>query len=239
MEAAMSFLNVDVLFGAEPGTRRAASWRAVPYHPQPGDLVFFDEHSLIWRVLYAVAGSQPPDHCGVMVARPDGRMALLEAGPFPNRWVRLEEVPHRLQSFRGSIWVRRLKRALSQEQSTRLTEFAVGQEGKRYAVWRMTLQATPFQTRRLLKPFAQTFLNRRRWLCSELVAAAGTILGLIDPTVLRANAVYPRDIVDDLRYDLGQCWHEAALWRKGLPHRRTAEPVAETPSETLTALQPV
>src|SRR5438105_1910130 len=55
------------------------------YLPQAGDLVFFDDHSMMWKFLYKLAGTDMPDHTGIVFRLPDGRPGLLEAGPDDGR----------------------------------------------------------------------------------------------------------------------------------------------------------
>src|SRR2546422_2386173 len=55
--------------------------RPRPYQPKEGDLIFFDDHSLLWNALFYWAGSGPPLHMGMVVKKADGTLAVLEAGP--------------------------------------------------------------------------------------------------------------------------------------------------------------
>src|SRR5262249_13642462 len=160
------------------------------------DLVFFDDHSLFWTLLFAWAGTGPPLHVGIVVKRSDGSPAILEAGPDDWVWVTLQDVAGRLRQFerdfQGTITIRRCKQALNAEQSQALTRFAEVQEGKRYAVLRLLLQGTPLRSRGPIGEMflAHTYLDRWSWFCSELVVAGGTIAGLFPDTV-KANATYP------------------------------------------------
>jgi hypothetical protein len=191
---------------------------ATVYVPQEGDLVLFDDRSPTWLKLYHMVGSDVPDHSGIVFRLPDGRLALLESAPDDGKlagmYVRLLHVLSRLHQFQGTIYVRQVRTPLNPEQSASLTEFALAQEGKRYAICRMLLQATPFRCRTgwRAKLFAKTDLNRSSWLCSELVVAAGTAAGLFDPNVVHANNIYPRDMLYDDHYDLSQTWHTAQIW---------------------------
>jgi hypothetical protein len=195
------------------------SARVEPYVPHEGDLVLFNDHKLMWQILYRVALTEPPDHSGIVVLRPDGTPALLESGPDDGEYVCILDALPRLRNFQGTIWIRRCKRRLTKEQSAKLTQFALAQEGKRYAVWRLLLQGTPFRSRGWLqsKYFAKTYLDRGRWLCSELVVAAGTIAGLFDPEIHKANAMYPRDIIDNHVYDLSVTWDDPGIWSSCQP----------------------
>jgi hypothetical protein len=188
------------------------------YVPHEGDIVLYDDHSRMWEVLYKLAGSAMPDHAGIVVLLPDGDSYLLESGPDDGKlagpYVCLLETESRLHQFRGTIYIRRLRSPLTKEQSQRLTEFALAQEGKVYAVGRLLLQGTPFRCRGPLRSelFGKTYPNRKHWLCAELVVAAGTAAGLFDPHLHRANTMYPKDLFDDSTHDLSQTWHKPAVW---------------------------
>lgn len=189
-------------------------WHVESYTPQAGDLIFFDDHKLIWRFLDCLACTGPPDHNGIVFKMPDGSLAVLESAPDGVRHVMAQDVLPRLAAYKGTVWVRRLKCPLSEEQSAKLTGFALEQIGKRYAVVRLALQITPLRARGPVstRVLGHTFMHRRRWYCSELVVAAGVAAGLFDPKQIPANTVYPRDIFDDHRHDLSCLWHDAAYW---------------------------
>ena len=196
--------------------------RAAPYVPHEGDLIFYDDHNRVWIALFALAGTGPPLHMGIVVKKPDGSPAVLEAGPDDSVWVKLLDLAPRLHQFRrdfgGTVTVRRCKVTLGRKRSAALTRFALAQRGKRYAVLRLLLQGTWLRPRGLLAPLlAHTYLDRNAWICSELAVAAATVAGLIDPTKVRANATYPRDLVDDRRYDLSAVWEAPVEWRPGGP----------------------
>jgi hypothetical protein len=188
------------------------------YVPQPGDMVLYDQGSKRWRFLYHFVGSCPPDHSGLVVPLPDGRLALLESGPDDGKmvglWVAMLEVMPRLHGFHGIIYIRRLQHPLSPEQSARLCAWAQAQNGKRYALGRLLLQATPIRCRSGWRAqiFGKTYLDRRAYLCSELVVAGETVAGLMDPHVHKANMIYPRDLLYDDHYDLSHTWCPAAVW---------------------------
>lgn len=185
------------------------------YQPREGDLVFFDDHSWKWGVLYKLAGSDAPYHTGMVVKRPSGAWAILEAGPDDTRWCRVLDLSPRLHQFQGEILIRQVRTPLGPEQSAGLTKFAMEQDGKRYAVCRLLLQGTPFRCRMPLRRslFGATHLDRSSWLCAELVVAAGTTVGLFQPTVHKANSIYPRDIIRDDHYDLSAVFHSAVQWQ--------------------------
>ncbi len=196
-----------------------------PYAPREGDLIFYDDHSRVWMKLFEAAGTGPPLHMGIVVRRRDGTLAVLEAGPDDTVWVDLRPLVPRLHQFynefNGTITIRRSKVALDRFQSRALTRFAEAQNGKRYAVLRLLAQGTALRSRGPLEALlGKTYTDRDSWICSELAMAGAAVVGLIDPEVVHANSVYPRDLVDDHRYNLGTSWHDAAEWRPVPPRRR-------------------
>ncbi len=193
--------------------KRSCPTHVEPYVPQAGDIVLFDDTGIVWKLLDAIACTLPPDHAGLVVAMPDGRLTVLESGPDAHPRVHLLDLAARLHSFKGRIYIRRLSCPLTPEQSARMTEFALAQEGKRYALGRILRQITPFRARGPLRSkwFGKTDYNRQRWICSELVAAALAYAGLVDPRLMPANIVYPRDFLDNRYHDLHR-WDAAAIW---------------------------
>lgn len=194
----------------------------IDYQPREADLVFFDDRNSAWMALFAYAGTGPPLHMGIVVKKPDGKLAILEAGPDDTVWVKLLDLPERLhqfhKDFKGEITIRRCKKELTADQSKELTKFAKAQDGKRYAIGRLLLQGTSLRPRGPIreKVLGATVLDRDAWICSELAVAAGTVVKLFDPKVVPANTVYPKDLVDNARFDLSANWHDAAIW---LPER--------------------
>jgi hypothetical protein len=190
----------------------------IAYEPREGDLIFFDDHSKVWTALFKFAGTGPPLHMGIVVRKYDGELAVLEAGPDDTVWVDLRDLVPRLHQFQGdfdgTITIRRSRICLNRLQSSALTRFARAQNGKRYAVLRLLVQGTPLRSRGVLEPvLGKTSIDRDSWICSELAVAAAAVVGLVDPDVVHANSVYPRDLVDNQRHDLGASWHDAAEWR--------------------------
>jgi hypothetical protein len=185
-----------------------------PYIPREGDMVFFDDYSTKWECLFRAVGTGPPFHSAIVFRLPNGLPAVIEAGADDGLVVAIEPAYQRLRRFKGDIWIRRCKRALTHEESRRLTEFALEQDGKPYAVTRLLMQATALRCRMGLRYqlFARTYLDRDSWLCSELVVAAGTVANLFDPKLHPANAMYPRDLVTDRYYSLRHNWEDPGLW---------------------------
>ena len=187
------------------------------YQPQPGDIVFFSHDHLRSRLVYALAHTGKPYHVGLVVNLPDGRPAILEAGPYDYVHVYLMDLLPRLRTHEGLIWVRRLRVPLSPCESARLTSFALAQTGKRFALFRVILQATPFRAHGSLHScvFGSSRIDRPSWFCSELVLAALAFVGRIDPHRIKPNAIFPRDLFRDDPFDLKPCWEAPRPWTCG------------------------
>lgn len=193
-----------------------------PYVPRGGDIVCYNDHSARWRFLYRMVGSDMPDHAGLLVDLNDGNAAVLESAPDDGHTVGpyivlMEAMPRFYQykaMFHGSIYIRRLKCPLTPEQSDALTDWGRQQCGKRYPFYRMLLQATPCKCRKGLREqwFAKTDDSRRKYMCSELAIAALSHIGVLDPKRIKGNRVYPRDIIYDDIFDIGDRYLPAAHW---------------------------
>lgn len=221
---------VLVMLSAGPGESSACAdsgWLLAPgacshdpsspreaYLPKPGDLVFYTSDRLRQRIFYTLAYTGKPYHVGIVVNLPDGRPAVLEAGPYDYVHVYLMDLRPRLETHPGTIRIRRLRTPLTAEQSARLTSFALGQTGKRFAVGRIILEITPFRTHGPIRArlFGSAKLNRHSWFCSELVIAALAVAGVVDPEVMKPNTLYPRDLFSDRPFDLKPCWEEPRPW---------------------------
>jgi hypothetical protein len=186
----------------------------VPYEPHEGDVIFFDDQSKFWEFLYWIGHTAPPFHTGLVVKKPDGTLSVLESGPDDTLHVYIFEASERLHTFKGIVQVRRCKVPLTPEQSCKLTEFALAQEGKRYAMWRLLLQGTPIKLRGgpCRCAMAGTWYKRQRWLCTEIVVAGAELVGLMDPHVIKACNTYPLDLVDERMFNLLPVYEEIAYW---------------------------
>src|SRR5947207_7535729 len=122
---------------------------AEPYLPQPGDILLRLDSSVFWRVTHYMALAFDPNGSGIVFARPDGSLAVLEAGPNDTRWVStLDLLPHLGEyAAAGKVWIRKRRVPLTPEQSCRLTAFALAEDGKRFALPRLAGQLTPFRSR--------------------------------------------------------------------------------------------
>ncbi len=205
---------------------------AVPYQPQPGDLFFASDNNKVMVWGHWLAGAYCPHHSGIVVARCDGRLAVMEAGPFNTVVVEVVDVFQHLQSYVDNgdrVWIRRRKVPLTCEESARLTAWAELQDQKRFASLRMAAQLTPFRSRGPLRSYVvgKPHGNRCSFFCSELVTESLVAAGLFDPDQARPPATYPRDLFFDhspnpyLNKHL--CPHLAAFWEP--PARWTSCPV--------------
>jgi hypothetical protein len=218
MEAVLSYLYQPA-FGMDYELRQPPE----PYHPQPGD-IFLSTGREMWAKLgHWAAFTGAPQHSGIVFAQPDGRLALLEAGPHNTlRCWAMDLIPQ-LQSYAGfeRVWIRRRRVPLTPEQSAELTTFALSTEGLRFALVRVFGQLTPFRSR---GPWRTWFLGGPRgercsYYCAELVMEACVAAGLVDPVTTRPAATYPRDIFFgrsrnpyiDKHLDLSD-WYPPARW---------------------------
>jgi hypothetical protein len=197
---------------------------AEPYLPQPGDLFFATDESFLMRAGHRLAGAASPHHSGVVVALLGGRLGLLEAGPFHTTEVGVYDLLPELEGYtrQGLVWLRRRRTPLTAEQSARLTAFALAQQGKSFAVWRLVGQLTPFRSRGPLRTrcLGKPHGDRRRYICSEIVVEALVAAGLLDAATARPAATFPRDLFFDhspnpylnRTLDLSACWWPPARW---------------------------
>lgn len=195
-----------------------------PYAPQPGDLMLRLDRNLFWRVTHAMAGAFDPNGSGIVFARPDGSLAVLEAGPNDTLWVgTLDLLPHLCEyAEQGRVWIRRRKTPLTPEQSEQLTAFALRQDGKWFALPRLGVQLTPFRSRGPLRTYfmGKPKGDRVSYFCSELVCEACVAAGLLEAERTRPAATYPCDLFFGRSYnpfidkhlDVNDGWHPPARW---------------------------
>ena len=194
------------------------------YLPQPGDIMLRLDHSIFWRVTHYMALAFDPNGSAIVFARPDGTLAILEAGPNDTQWVGvLDLLPHlREYEAAGRVWIRKRKVPLTKEQSDRLTAFALAQEGKRFALIRLAGQLTLLRSR---GPIRTHFVgtpqgDRKSYFCSELVCECCVAAGLLDPERTRPSATYPHDLFYGRSFnpfinqnlDVNCSWYPPARW---------------------------
>jgi hypothetical protein len=201
---------------------------ATPYLPQPGDLMFCTDYTLFWTVTHNWAGAGHPHHSGIVVARPDGRLAVMEAGPYDTLRIRVLDIGPHLEIYTEMgepIWIRRRRYPLTPEQCAALTDFALAQDGKRFALIRQGAQLTPLRVRGSWRTeyLGKPHPDRCAYFCSELVTEALVAAGLLDWAIARPAATYPSDLFFDCsknRYlnehlNLSAGWEPPARWTGG------------------------
>jgi hypothetical protein len=169
------------------------------YLPQPGDLMLRLDRSWFWRITHHMALAFDPNGSGIVFARPDGSLAVLEAGPNDTLWVGTPDLLPHLREYanEGTVWIRKRCVPLTPDESCRLTAFALAQDGKRFALGRLAGQLTPFRSR---GPVRTYFVggphggDRCSYFCSELVCEACVAAGLLDSARTRPAATYPCDL---------------------------------------------
>jgi hypothetical protein len=196
---------------------------AVPYCPQPGDLFLATDKGLLAKLGHKAAFTGAPQHSGIVIALPNGRVGLLEGGPHNTLHCRILDVILELQSYAAQerVWIRKRRVPLTPEQSNRLTAFAQAAEGKRFAVIRLFGQLTPLRSRGPLRTEHRGCPrgDRASYFCSELVTESCVAAGLLDPQTARPAATYPRDLFFgqsrnpylDCHLDLS-AWDPPARW---------------------------
>jgi hypothetical protein len=195
-----------------------------PYVPQPGDIMVYTDSNRFWEITHDLALAFQPHGSGIVVRRPDGSLGILEAGPNDTLSCGvLDLLPHLCQyEAKGPVWIRKRKTPLTSEQSACLTEFAMRQGGKRFALIRLGGQLTPLRSRGPLRTY---FLggphgDRSGYFCSELVLEAAVYAGLLDPKTTRPAATYPHELFFDRsinfylnrHFTLANDWDPPARW---------------------------
>jgi hypothetical protein len=182
---------------------------ARPYHPQPGDIFLASDHGFLAKASHRFGLTGCPQHSGVVVARSDGRMAVLEAGPFNTTKIELVDLVEHLSHYaeHERVWIRARRVPLCPEQCARLTAFAECADGKPFAIVRLLLLGTPFRPR---GPVRTAFMGKprsvdfepgscdhglkKKYFCSELATESLVAAWVLDPETTRPAATFPRDL---------------------------------------------
>lgn len=197
---------------------------ASPYVPEPGDVLVMNNPAPQTALLYHLAGSGLPSHAGLVVRLPDGSLGVFDAGWNDTLWTRLTPLEWRINAYPGTVWVRKRCVPLTEEQSCRLTAFALLGADRRYSSGRYALQLTPIRSRGPIRTF---FLGKpvgegKRYFCGQAIVEALVYAGLIDAVTARPAVVYPRDLFfDDSENQylkrhppLAGGWAPPALWAR-------------------------
>jgi hypothetical protein len=169
------------------------------YVPQPGDIFLATDQRLWYRIGHTIAGAHGVHHSGIVFARPNGELGLIEAGPFDSLIVEIMDPydhMHKHVAAGDTVWVRRRRVPLTPDQSARLAAFACAQEGKPFAVVRWLGQLTPLRCRGPLRTWymGEPQGSRPRWFCSELLTECCVAAGIMDGARARPTATYPCDL---------------------------------------------
>lgn len=196
------------------------------YVPQAGDVVLYSfEGDLFWDIGFKFAFTGKPYHCGVVVRMPDNTLGILESGPDDSDTVRVLALTERLKFHhcnRGRVYIRQRKIPLTEEQSNRLTQFALSEYGKPFALWRMLGQVTPLRTRKPFKLECQGMPQGPHddYWCSECALESLVFAGLLDAETTRPAATYPREMFFDRspnpylkkHFSMACGWEPPARW---------------------------
>jgi hypothetical protein len=179
--------------------------KPVEYVPRPGDVMLATDKNLFWKITHDMAFAFEPHNSALVVARHDGRLGLLEAGPNDTRCVDISDMlPHlKRYSDKGPVWIRKRKTPPTPEQSACLTEWAERQVGKRFALVRLGGQLTVLRSRGPLRTqyLGKMHGERNGYFCSELVLEALAAVDLVDRVTVRPSATYPHELFYDQSYN--------------------------------------
>jgi len=195
------------------------------YVPQPGDIFLATDQELWARWGHWLAGGAGVHHSGIIFCRSDGRMGLIESGPFNSVRVEvMDPIEHMRQHIAAGdkVWIRRRCVPLTAEQSACLTAFAEAQNNKPFASFRLIGQLTLFRSRGPLRTWfvGKPHGERHSYFCSELVCECCVASGLLSPETTRPAATYPRDLFYDhscnwylnTHFHLAPDWDPPARW---------------------------
>ena len=196
---------------------------AVGYCPQPGDVLLMSDPDPLFTLLFRVARSGKPGHCGLVVTMPDGRLGSLQAGFGFVPFTRIVPLEYALNVYQGHVWVRPRTVPLTPEQDRRLTEFAAMADGGEYALRRYGRQLTPIRAR---NPLVTRFAGKpvgpgHKYTCVQILVEALVYAGAVDAKTARPAATYAQDLFYDRSRNpyidrhpplAGRGWGEPQLW---------------------------
>src|SRR5262245_29252776 len=106
----------------------------VPYTPRTGDRIFYSRRDLPMAVRFSMARTGHPHHTGLVIGTDGGPPLVLEVGTtvVPEQRVALLAIPWRFCEHLSHgrdrvIWVRRIRRPLTPDETERLRAFAWAQ----------------------------------------------------------------------------------------------------------------
>ena len=175
------------------------------YVPQAGDILLFRNQNILARAAYYLTLSGSTTHVGLVVAKPDGSLSMLEA--MPGDPVSMGDLANRMVEYMGQVSVRRRKAPLTPEQSKRLTAFACAQVGKPFHLLGLVVPPVSFPFRVLSRPVDPNCLERSRWICTSLVLRTCLSAGLICPNKINPEGACASDLATDFCLDLSCGWN--------------------------------
>jgi hypothetical protein len=196
-----------------------------PYHPQPGDI--FLSTDKLWLAVWghAMVGGKGIHHSGLIILLPDGSPGTLEAGPHHKPTCKVQSIQDNLGRYEeegNSVWIRQRKTPLTAEQCQKLTQFAMAQDGKLFAWWRVMVQVTPLRSRSHIRYTSMGMPkgDRPAYFCSELATESLVAAGVLDPNRTRPSATYPCELffgTSDNSFlnenlDINSSWEPPARW---------------------------
>jgi hypothetical protein len=203
-----------------------------PYVPHAGDIILESDDRIEWRIGHRLAKTGYPHHSMIVFERPEGGLAILEAGsydPDPVRIATQDLMEHLLSKEAKTgrkakrIWIRQRRVPLSPSQSAALTAWALSVEGRRFARWRMGLLMTPLRAKGPVRTawLGKPDFDRVSYYCAELVTTSLIAAGVLDSDRARPGATFPHDLffggsrnyfVNCGLTPINECWEPPARW---------------------------
>ena len=184
----------------------------VPYVPREGDIILSSTIAPTQTILYKLIGNIGlPHHTMLVVKNSKGELGVFEVGAGSNKSVVIRPIELRLKKhkkdYKGSvITVRQIKRALTADESRKLTCFAESQLGKEFYKFRELSRLG-----RQGEPAERTSSSTDSWFCSQLVVHALAEIGLVK-CLEDAGALVPEDIYHDTEYNFSGLWTKPTDW---------------------------
>ena len=161
------------------------------------------------RAAYFLTFSGTTTHVGLVVARCDGSLGILEATP--GHPVQVYDIRNRVYDYPGAVGVRRRITPVTPEQCAQLTAFSGAQVGKSYHLMGMLAPPVSFPFRVFSTRIDPLCLDRPRWICSSLVLRTCICAGLLCPERINPEGACASDLATDVFLDLSCGW-EAPAW---------------------------
>jgi hypothetical protein len=193
-----------------------------PYVPKPGDILLMSDTNWFWTLLFRLARTGKPGHNGIVITMPDGRLGFYEAGFGDTLYSRVTPLDYRINMYPGFIWVRPRRVPLTPEEDRHLTEFAMDNDGQRYALLRFLLHGTTLSPRGPIRTaiFGRPVGMGNHYYCSQATVEALIHIGLIPERTARPAATFPQDLFYDRSRNrfinrhppLADGWDPPQLW---------------------------